>query len=265
MNAFQSQADVVIQKSTREGFGLTVSEALWKARPFIGGDVGGIPLQVRDGETRLPRRPPPRSAPSARWASCASRAWASSSAGRARSTCASTSSRHASCATGCVSSKTCRSTEPGAPTRPGLEPRPRHLRPRRTTGTLEPQRGGGGLVTALTGLVHHRDALWIASTMSEEDAEAAREHGGRSFDCELDGVTYRIRLVESDPDGLRAVLQRGGQPDAVVHPALPVGPVERAGHPPVGGGRLRGRLLRGEPRPGGCRAGGDRGRGGARS
>ena len=51
VNAFQSHADVVIQKSTREGFGLTVSEAIWKARPFIGGDVGGIPLQVADGET----------------------------------------------------------------------------------------------------------------------------------------------------------------------------------------------------------------------
>jgi trehalose synthase len=51
VNAFQSQADVLIQKSTREGFGLTVSEALWKARPFIGGDVGGIPLQVEDGHT----------------------------------------------------------------------------------------------------------------------------------------------------------------------------------------------------------------------
>ena len=51
VNAFQSQADVVIQKSTREGFGLTVSEALWKARPFIGGNVGGIPLQVQDGQT----------------------------------------------------------------------------------------------------------------------------------------------------------------------------------------------------------------------
>jgi trehalose synthase len=51
VNAFQSLSDVVIQKSTREGFGLTVSEALWKARPFIGGDVGGIPLQVADGET----------------------------------------------------------------------------------------------------------------------------------------------------------------------------------------------------------------------
>jgi trehalose synthase len=51
VNAFQSQAEVMIQKSTREGFGLTVTEALWKARPFIGGDVGGIPLQVANGET----------------------------------------------------------------------------------------------------------------------------------------------------------------------------------------------------------------------
>jgi trehalose synthase len=51
VNAFQSLADVVIQKSTKEGFGLTVSEALWKGRPFIGGDVGGIPLQVEDGES----------------------------------------------------------------------------------------------------------------------------------------------------------------------------------------------------------------------
>jgi trehalose synthase len=51
VNAFQSLAQVVVQKSTREGFGLTVSEALWKARPFIGGNVGGIPLQVQNGET----------------------------------------------------------------------------------------------------------------------------------------------------------------------------------------------------------------------
>src|SRR5947208_9860076 len=49
VNAFQSQSDVLIQKSTREGFGLTVSEAIWKGRPFIGGNVGGIPLQVEDG------------------------------------------------------------------------------------------------------------------------------------------------------------------------------------------------------------------------
>ena len=58
VNAFQSQAEVVIQKSMREGFGLTVSEALWKARPFIGGDVGGIPLQVQDGKTGFLVRSP---------------------------------------------------------------------------------------------------------------------------------------------------------------------------------------------------------------
>lgn len=51
VNAFQSHADVVIQKSIREGFGLTVSEALWKSKPFVGGDVGGIPLQVEQGVT----------------------------------------------------------------------------------------------------------------------------------------------------------------------------------------------------------------------
>jgi trehalose synthase len=51
VNAFQSHCDVVIQKSTREGFGLTVTEAIWKGRPLIGGAVGGIPLQVADGET----------------------------------------------------------------------------------------------------------------------------------------------------------------------------------------------------------------------
>ena len=49
INAFQSHADVIIQKSTREGFGLTVTEGLWKGRPTIGGAVGGIPLQIEDG------------------------------------------------------------------------------------------------------------------------------------------------------------------------------------------------------------------------
>ena len=51
VNAFQSQADVVVQKSLREGFGLTVTEALWKGRATVAGRVGGIPLQILDGET----------------------------------------------------------------------------------------------------------------------------------------------------------------------------------------------------------------------
>jgi trehalose synthase len=40
-----------MQKSTREGFGLTVTEALWKGRPMIAGNVGGIPLQIEDGQS----------------------------------------------------------------------------------------------------------------------------------------------------------------------------------------------------------------------
>jgi trehalose synthase len=49
VNAFQSIADVVIQKSIREGFGLVVSEALWKGRPMVAARVGGIPMQVDGG------------------------------------------------------------------------------------------------------------------------------------------------------------------------------------------------------------------------
>jgi trehalose synthase len=49
VNAFQRLADVVIQKSIREGFGLVVSEALWKGTPVVAGRAGGIPLQLQDG------------------------------------------------------------------------------------------------------------------------------------------------------------------------------------------------------------------------
>jgi trehalose synthase len=51
VNAFQVHSAAVLQKSIREGFGLTVTEALWKARPTIGGRAGGIPSQIQDGET----------------------------------------------------------------------------------------------------------------------------------------------------------------------------------------------------------------------
>ncbi len=51
VNAFQTAASVVVQKSVREGFGLVVTEALWKGKPVVGGNTGGIPLQVVDGET----------------------------------------------------------------------------------------------------------------------------------------------------------------------------------------------------------------------
>jgi trehalose synthase len=57
VNALQSEADVVVQKSLAEGFGLTVAEAMWKARPVVASDIGGIHDQVEDGVTGVLRRP----------------------------------------------------------------------------------------------------------------------------------------------------------------------------------------------------------------
>ena len=51
VNGLQRLATVVLQKSLKEGFGLTVAEAMWKAKPVIGGAVGGIPLQIVHGIT----------------------------------------------------------------------------------------------------------------------------------------------------------------------------------------------------------------------
>jgi len=51
VNVLQRAASVVIQKSTREGFGLTVTEALWKGRVVVASNVGGIPMQISDGKT----------------------------------------------------------------------------------------------------------------------------------------------------------------------------------------------------------------------
>ncbi|MDD5205625.1 MAG: glycosyltransferase [Desulfobacterales bacterium] len=53
INAFQRGSRVILQKSLKEGFALTVAEALWKARPVIGGAVGGIPAQIIDGHTGI--------------------------------------------------------------------------------------------------------------------------------------------------------------------------------------------------------------------
>src|SRR5580692_10900369 len=65
----------------------------------------------------------------------------------------------------------------------------------------EVQRGSGGLVTALTGLASHREAVWIASAMSEQDVEVSRRHGGRAFPVlSPAGGEFEVRLVASDPE-----------------------------------------------------------------
>jgi trehalose 6-phosphate synthase len=62
------------------------------------------------------------------------------------------------------------------------------------------KRGTGGLATALIGLASHRDAVWIASAMTEQDARVSEEHGGRAFEVEAPhGGEFRVRFVASDP------------------------------------------------------------------
>src|SRR6476619_3473811 len=65
----------------------------------------------------------------------------------------------------------------------------------------EVQRGSGGLVTALTGLASHRQAIWIASAMNEHDAAVSREHGGNAFPVRAPGGgEYEVRFVVSDAE-----------------------------------------------------------------
>jgi trehalose 6-phosphate synthase len=63
------------------------------------------------------------------------------------------------------------------------------------------KRGTGGLVTALTGLASHRDAIWIASTMTDGDIRQSERHGGRPFEVEAPGGgSYHVRFVASDAE-----------------------------------------------------------------
>ncbi len=71
---------------------------------------------------------------------------------------------------------------------------------RDTDGNRVTRRGGGGLVTALRGLVRHHDVTWVASAMTDEDRAVAEEAGGRAFsETAGDGSAYRVRLVVHDP------------------------------------------------------------------
>ncbi len=170
VNAFQSHADVLIQKSTREGFGLTVSEAIWKARPFIGGDVGGIPLQIEDGVTGFLVSSAEQ---------CAERALEILARPRARARAR--PARQGARAPHFLTPRYLRDylrifTELDADVSSGAGTATRRWCWSATAGRSrssadgEIQRGSGGLVTALTGLASHREAIWIASAMNEYDA-----------------------------------------------------------------------------------------------
>src|SRR3978361_9147 len=120
------------------------------------------------------------------------------------------------------------------------------------------RRGGGGLVTALSGLVSHRDALWIASAMTDEDVAVSEEEGG-PVELSIDGIDYRVRLVGSDPQAYDGFYNVIAHPMPLVPPPFPLGLLQRAGHPPAGARRLGLRLPGGQSRHRDGGAGADRG------
>ncbi|MGH3050904.1 MAG: alpha,alpha-trehalose-phosphate synthase (UDP-forming) [Gaiellaceae bacterium] len=71
---------------------------------------------------------------------------------------------------------------------------------READGARTGRRGGGGLVTALAGLLAHHDVTWIASAMSDEDRAVAAEQPESFAETSRDGAPYRLRFVAHDPD-----------------------------------------------------------------
>ena len=213
VNAFQVHSAAVLQKSIREGFGLTVSEALWKARPIVAGRVGGIVDQIEEGVTGWlvdsstecaeacivhPHRPRccPPSAPSA-----------------ARSTSAETSSRRGCCETGSCSSTGCSATTPPGPrsrrSRLRLMADRRKLIVASNRAPVSYRVDEGRRVGPARGRrARHRATQPRLAARRDLDRErddrggpARRRRGRRrAFDeTAHDGSSYRLRFVVSDP------------------------------------------------------------------
>ena len=272
VNAFQSQADVVLQKSIREGFGLTVSEALWKGRPTIAGNVGGIPLQIQDGATGFLVNSPEEAAGARDRGPRGSRARKAPGPGRqgVRAHALPHAAPAARLAADLQRARLDRQRAPlawrgmDAPADPAVEPRARHLRARR-----------GRRAGAAPRRRRPRDRADRAAPPARRALDrVGDDRGGRGDEPAARRARLRRRRRGRDlpdpagrvrPRRLRPVLQRDREPAAVVHPALSLGPLERARHPRGRAGRLGERLQGREPRPRGGGARGDRGRPRSRS
>ena len=253
VNAFQSQSDVVMQKSIREGFGLTVAEALWKGRPTIGGDVGGIPLQIVDGEDGyLVSSPEEAAKRSSR--SSGTPSWAGASAGgqgahpRALPDPAPAARLAADLhrpgylgGAGGPRFSGLPDTNAGARSTPDdrLEPRAGRVRRRRRGAHRAPRRRRAG-----HGALRARLAPQSALDRLGDDRRGRRGRQRERRAGDDRGRRDRLRGADGrlEPDRVRPLLQRDRQPDPLVHPALPLGPLQRAGHPPGRGRRLGGGL-----------------------
>ncbi len=276
---------------------MTVSEAIWKARPFIGGDVGGIPLQIEDGVTgylvssaeqcaertmeiledpalgkSLGRRGKehvrehfltPRylrdylkifnelRVMSARRGVVRERGV---SAGVLRAGGLAGVLRERRCLSACPCERSGCERGAGAADSAGagVQSGAGHLPPRRRDPARLGRAGHGA----------HGAGIASRSDLDRLGDERARRRGlARARGTVIPGALPRRGRVPGAPRrlrprGVRPLLQRLRQPDAVVHPALPVGPLQRPGHPPRGDRGVRVRLQR---RQRGPRARGRRG------
>ena len=207
-----------------EGFGLTVTEALWKSRPVVAGRVGGIVDQLQDGVTGYLVSSVEECAEKTRLVldtPAQSRELALRGKEHVR--------RHfphprllrlarALQRAGGGTAVTWRSwlSPCGPPSRAVSLYGVRRMADRRKlivvsnrgpvvydrgeSGGAVARRGGGGLVTALRSLVEHHEVTWIASTMSDEDRSVAEEaHDEPIEEVARGGAAYRLRLVAHDP------------------------------------------------------------------
>ena len=112
-----------------------------------------------------------------------------------------------------------------AATGAGLQPRPGDVR--RAAASMQPRGRRPGDRAHRAGLAPRRD-LGRLGDDRRTTSRQARRHGGRPFTVQTPGGSeYRIKLVDSDPEAYERFYSDLRQPDAVVHPALPVGPVQR--------------------------------------
>ena len=101
------------------------------------------------------------------------------------------------------------------------------------SGNRVVRRGGGGLVTALSGLVSHRKALWIASAMTDEDITVAEEAKGEAVETEIDKhyAEQLVALGDSDPELSAAILDFQAEELEHKATAIAAGAEETPGYP----------------------------------
>ena len=222
VNAFQVHSQATLQKSIREGFGLTVTEALWKARPTVAGRVGGIVAQITDRETGWLVDSPEQCAEA-----CieilrdpaAAREIALRGKEHVRRFFLTPRLLHdwlvlfnRLLGTGLETADPVRIPAGAGDPRRGLivvSNRGPVSYGRDDEGQRIARRGAGGLATALRGLLGSRDVTWIASAMTDEDRLVAAEAGGAAVSQEAARrVAVPPAADRSRPPRLRRVLQR---------------------------------------------------------